>query len=295
MFERGGVEHDIRLEFLHQPHDALAIANIRDPALDDGAGLMRRQRFGDGIERRLGILDHQQARGAEGRDAVANLRTDRTAAAGDDDRLALHQRFEARVVDVFARTQQQVLDRDRRQPRRLPALQRRQAADDQSQPARPHQDGFGPRLGLERRRRHDHARDRLVAPREISDHVLDIVDPAEHRNVADQLAAVGRRRRQHPDRPQMLDGAAFNAAQQDFGIRRAADQKRRRGSLGPGMVAHARIAEIAIGKAQAAQEEHLEKPVEDDGDLAEEERRLKIRRRQPAMNVGRDKNIIQHQ
>ena len=38
------------------------------------------------------------------------------------------------------------------------------------------------------------------------------------------------------------------------------------------MTARARIAEIPIGEAQAAEEEHLEKPVEDDGDLAEKER-----------------------
>ena len=182
--------------------------------------LLRRERFGDGIERRLRILDHQQPRRAEGHDAVADLRTDRTAAAGDDDRLALHQRFEPRIVDLLARTQQQVLDRDRRQPRRVAALQRRQAADDQPKPARAHQNGFGMRLGLERRRRHHHARDRLVAPCEIADHVLDVVDAAEHRNVADQLAAVGARRRQQADRPDPLDRAAFDAAQAGFRHRR---------------------------------------------------------------------------
>ena len=153
---------------------------------------------------------------------------------------------------------------------------------------------FGPRVGLEGGRRHDHARDRLVASCEIGDHVLDVVDPAQHRNVPDQLAAVGRRRRQYPDRPQMFDRTAFNPAQQDFGIRGAADQQRQRGSFGPGMIAHARIAEITIGKPQAAQEEHLEEPVEDDGGLAEKERRLKIWRHQPALNVGRDKGIVQH-
>ena len=78
----------------------------------DGAGLVRGQRFRHRVERRLRILDHQQPRGAERHDAVANLRTDRSAAAGDDDRLALHQRFETRVVDLFARPQQQILDRD---------------------------------------------------------------------------------------------------------------------------------------------------------------------------------------
>ena len=106
------------------------------------------------IERRLGILDHQQPRGAERHDAVADLRADRTAAAGDDHRLALHQGFQTRVVDLHAGTQQQVLDRDIGQARRVTALQRRQAADDQPQPARPHQHGLGMRVGFERRRRH---------------------------------------------------------------------------------------------------------------------------------------------
>ena len=202
------------------------ISAIR-PSIGSG-GLVRRQRFGDGIERRFRILDHQQTRGAERHDAVANLRTDRTAAAGDDDRLVFHQGLETRVVDVFAGAQQQVLDRNRRQPRRLPALQRRQAADNQPQPARPHQNGFRPRLGVECRRRHDDPRDRLVAPCEIADHVLDIVDAAEHRDVPDRLAAVGARRRQQADRPDSLDGAAFNSAQQNFGVRGAADQQRRR-------------------------------------------------------------------
>ena len=233
--------------------------------------VLRGQGLGHRIERRLGILDHQQSRGAERRDALANLRTDRTAAAGDDDRLVLHQRFEPRVVDLLAGAQQQILDRNRRQPRRVAALQRRQAADDQPEPARPHQNGFRMRFRIERRRRHHHARDRLVAPGEIADHVLDVVDPAQHRNIADRLATIGRRRRQHADRPKPLDGAALDSAQQDFGIGGAADQQRRRRVLGPGMMANARVAEITIGKAQRAEERYLEKPVQNDGDLAEEE------------------------
>ena len=92
----------------------------------------------------------------------------------------------------------------------------------------------------------------------------------------------------------MFDRAAFDRAQKDFGIRRAADQQCRRGSLRSGMIAHARIAEIAIGKAQAAEEEYLKEPIEDDGDFAEEERGLEIWRHKPALNVGRDKNIVQH-
>ena len=229
------------------------------------------QRLGHRIERRLRILDHQQSRSTEGRDAVANLRTDRAAAPGDDDRLALHQGFEARVVDLLARPQQQILDGDRGQPRHVAAFERRQAADDQAEPLRAHQNRFGMRLGLERRWRHDQPRNRLSAPGIVADHVLDVIDAAEHRHIAYRLAAVRSRRRQHADRPKLLDRAALDPAQQHLGIGSAADQQRRRCTLGPGMAANARIAEIAIGETQRAQREHLEKPVEDDRDVAEQD------------------------
>src|SRR5580693_8928745 len=48
--------------------------------------------------------------------------------------------------------------------------------------------------------------------------------------------AIGLLRRQDAHGPQMFDGAAFNAAQKYFGVRRTADQERRRGALGPGMI-----------------------------------------------------------
>ena len=41
----------------------------------------------------------------------------------------------------------------------------------------------------------------------------------------------------------------------DLGIGGAADQQGRRGIFGPGVMAHARVAEIAIGEPQRAQEE----------------------------------------
>ena len=287
MLERRGMEHDVRLELVHQPHDALAVADIGDPAFDDGAGALRRQRLGDGIERRLGILDHQQPRGAEGHDAVADLRADRAAAAGDDDRLALHQRFEPRIVDLLARPQQQILDRDRRQPRRIAALQRRQAADDQPEPARPHQHGFGMRFRLERRRRHHHARDRLVAPREIarSTSSMSSMPPSTGmlridwpRSASDgDSTPTGQIRLTAPlSMPRSSTSASAARPISSVGD----------GVLGPGVTAHARVAEIAIGKAQRAEEGYLEEPVEDDGDLAEEE---------GAVNVRRDENVVEHQ
>ena len=42
MLQRSGVKHDVRLELVHQPHDAFAIADIRDPALDDRVVVPRR-------------------------------------------------------------------------------------------------------------------------------------------------------------------------------------------------------------------------------------------------------------
>src|SRR5580700_418950 len=48
----------------------------------------------------------------------------------------------------------------------------------------------------------------------------------------------------------------------------------------------ARIAEITIGKPRSAEEDELQDPIEDDGDLAEEEL---------PEHVGRDQHVIEHQ
>src|SRR5258705_10673543 len=53
------------------------------------------------------------------------------------------------------------------------------------------------------------------------------------------------------------------------------------------MAANARIAEIAIAETQRAQREHLEKPVQDDRDAAEQDRRLAARR-------AEDEGIVQY-
>ena len=143
------------------------------------------------------------------------------------------------------------------------------------------------RLGFERRRGHDDPRNRFSPSGIIAHHVLDIVDTAEHRHVADRLAAVCGRRRQHADRPKLLDGAALDRAQQHLGVGGAADQQGRRRPFGLGMAANARIAEIAIAETERAQREHLEKPIENDGDTAEQHRCLAVRCRE---NEG----IVQH-
>ena len=102
------------------------------PAFDLRRRALGGEHFQHGVQRRLRILQHQQPRGAERHDAVADLRADRAAAAGDHDGLALHEAFQPLVVDLDARPQQQILDRDRREPQRLPLasrlLERRQPA-----------------------------------------------------------------------------------------------------------------------------------------------------------------------
>ena len=142
------------------------------------------------------------------------------------------------------------------------------------------------RLRLEGGRRHHHARDRLLAPRIVADHVLDVVDTAEHGNVADRLAAIGHRGRQHADRPHMRDGAALDPAQQHLGVSGAADQERGRSAVAAGMAPDPRVAEIPIGKPQRAQERYLQKPEQDDRDLAGEKR---------AMDIGGDQDVVEHQ
>ncbi len=89
-----------------------------------------------------------------------------------------------------------------------------------------------------------------------------------------------------PTGQMLLHSAALDSAQENFGIRGAADQQRRRGIFLPGVAAHTGIAEIAIGKAQRREEGNLEEPEQDDRHLADEE---------GAMDVGRDQDVIEHE
>ena len=150
-----------------------------------GRRLLGLQRLLHGVERGLRILHDQQPRRTEGHDAVADLRADRAAAAGDDDRLALQETFEPAVVDLHARPQQQILDRDRRELQCLPV-----SSSDGSrligkpEPPRLHQDRFGAAAGIERRRRQDQPRHRRLALAQQRDDVFEIVEAAEHRHAA---------------------------------------------------------------------------------------------------------------
>ena len=149
-----------------------------------------------------------------------------------------------------------------------------------------HQGRLGLGIRLEGRRREDHARDDGTALREIADHAVEVGEAAENRNAAYRLPLIGRRRRQHADRPDLANGAALDGAQQDLGVGRAAKHERRIGRFGQRVMTRAGIAEIAIGDARAAQEDVLEDPVQRDRDFAEKEL---------PEHVGRDQDIVEHQ
>ena len=115
---------------------------------------------------------------------------------------------------------------------------------------------------------------------EIGDDAFEIVNIAEHGNRTDRLAAIGRRRRQNADRPDFFDRAAFDTAQQNFRVGGTADDQGRRRIGDFDALQRPRIVKIAVGDARAAEEEHLQDPVQQDRDLAEEERAVNIRRQQ---------------
>ena len=230
MLERGGVENDVGLEIGKQTQDALAVADIGKPAFDLHACLFCGERLQNRVQGGFGILHHQQARGAECHDAVADFRADRAAAAGDDDRLVLHEGFDPAVIDLHGRTQQQILDIDRRKTQSLAAfVERGQAAGRKPKPPRLHQERFRLCIGRERRRREHDPCDAPARIAKLGHDTFEIVEIAAHRNAADRLALVRDGRRQDADRPDFLDRAAFDRAQQHFGIRCAAKDEDRRG------------------------------------------------------------------
>src|SRR5262249_16145938 len=82
------------------------------------------------------ISDPRQGGAAEGYHPPADLGADRAAAAGHHGGRALDEGFQAPVVDLGTRPQQQVLDRDRRKLQRFAAgVERRQPAGGEAEPA----------------------------------------------------------------------------------------------------------------------------------------------------------------
>ena len=88
VLQRCGVENEIRLEIGEKPKDARALANIGYPPGDGAITGIDSQFLGDGVKIRLGIVEDQKACGAVADYPPADLRADRSAAAGDDNRLA---------------------------------------------------------------------------------------------------------------------------------------------------------------------------------------------------------------
>ena len=198
VLQRCGMEDDVRLKVDHQAHDPIAISDVSNSAFDRGAGGTFRQRLRHRVKRSLRILDYKQSRCAEGRDAVANFRADRAPATGDYHRLALHQSLRGAHSRSFR------LGRSRRSSTAtLVSLGTSPLSRDgrrlTNKPSRfAHlKTASRMRLGLESRWGHDEPRDRFAASGKIADDILDIIDPAEHRDVADQLPAIRDRWRQN--------------------------------------------------------------------------------------------------
>ncbi len=59
MLECGSMKDDIRFELIYQQHDPVSIADVCDTTLNHSFRVLRQQGLEYGIERRLGILDHQ--------------------------------------------------------------------------------------------------------------------------------------------------------------------------------------------------------------------------------------------
>ena len=206
-------------------------------------------------------------------------------AAGHDDRLVLDQPSEPLVVDGPARAKQEILDGNRRQAGNIAFLaERRQPADLQAQLAAPRKNGLRLGFGLECRGRHDDTLDRAAPLGKVRDHVFELVYGAKDRNPAYRLTNVGGRRRQQTDRPQVLDRAALDRTQENFGIGGAADHDDRGRIVSLDVNKGAPVAEIPIGKARGREQEYLQEPVQYDRLLSEKER---------AVEIGRDDDVVE--
>ena len=78
----------------------------------------------------------------------------------------------------------------------------------------------------------------------------------------------------------------LDGAQDHLDVAAAPEQQGRRAGIALQGVARAGIFQVAEGEPRAAQQEHLDQPVEGDGDLAEEE---------GAPQLRRDEDVIHHQ
>ncbi len=60
VLERRRVKHDVRLKRIHQMHDAVAVTDIRNAALDFSRGKFDGQTFGHRMKRGFRVFDDQE-------------------------------------------------------------------------------------------------------------------------------------------------------------------------------------------------------------------------------------------
>ena len=274
-------------------HDALTVANIGDTAHDFRCALLALERFHDGMQRRFRMFDHQQPGRAKYHNAVADLGTDRTATSGHDDRLAADKIFQPAVIDLHAGPQQKIFDRHGRQLHGRPArFEGRHLAHVQAKPACTHQDRFGASLQCECRGCKDKAPHPIAAAFQIGHDAFKVVDIAENGDTPYGLSTIGCRRRQHADRPDFFHRSAFDPAQQHLSVGGTSENQCGRRVRDLHALQGSRIMEVAVDDPQAAQEKHLQEPVQKYRDLAEKECPVNIRGHQHV--IEREQRDCQH-
>ena len=239
------------------------------------------QRFQHRVQRGLGILDHQQPRGAERHHAVADFRADRAAAAGDDDRLAAHDA--SRAADSRS-SRSAAAAGPRPRPARAAAPRRLRRATAAGWSCRPSRRA---RIRIDSGAASGTSADGVRISRAICVPRASLSRTTCSRS--SRLPSTGMPRIDWPrsasDGDRMPTGRIRLTAPLSI-ARSSTSASAARPSTSVGtecsprdMLLRARVAEIAVGDARARQEHHLQEPVEHDRDLAEEERAVDVRRR----------------
>ncbi len=130
-------------------------------------------------------------------------------------------------------------------------------------------------LGVATRRRNWQA-----AIAEIGHHLLQIPEAAEHGHAAHHLSGLVGAGRQDPLGREPLDRARLDRPQHHLDVGAPPEQQRRRGGGSGVALPGSGVFEVAKGEAGTAEQEDLQDPVEQDGDLAEEVEPVEIRRDQ---------------
>ena len=271
VLERGGMKNQVRLEPGDQSEHPLTVADVGDSALNRRRARFDGELFKHGVQSRLGILDDEKPVGMKVDDPVADFGPDRAAAASDHDGLAFDEVLKSPVIDRHARSQQQILDSDRRQPQRLLAdAERRHPAGCETEPPRLHQHRFRMQLRRQCARRQYHPANTYVLRSQRGDDFFEIFGAAAHGNAANCGALIGRRRRENADRAHILDCTAFNGAYEHVGLGSVPDQKRghRIGMLD--LLLRARVLEQTVRDPRTAKKKYLQQPIKGDRDFSEE-------------------------